>query len=127
VGGKLPPSKIDARGEIYTLAGDAFASGQANLTDAAAASVSTLGAYLQQGSNLRVRIEGHTDAQGEAAANAALSQRRAEAVRDVLVAAGVPKARIQAAGRGEAEPLADNGSAAGRARNRRVEIMISGK
>lgn len=126
-GGKLPPSKIDTRGEVYTLGGDAFTSGQAGLTSSAAASVQTLGAYLRQGSNLRVRIEGHTDGQGEAATNLALSQQRAGAVRDALVAAGVPKARIQAVGRGESDPLADDGSAEGRARNRRVEIIVSGK
>jgi len=126
-GAKLPPAKVDARGEVYTLGGDAFASGQASLTPGALASVRALADYLGQGSNLRVRIEGHTDGQGEADANQALSQRRANAVRDALAAAGVPRARIVAVGRGEEDPLADDATPAGRARNRRVEIIVSGQ
>ena len=124
-GGKLPTSRRDARGEVFSLAGDAFASGQAALTGAAATSVKALAAYLQAGPAASVRIEGHTDNQGAAAANLVLSQRRADAVRDVLVAGGVPRARVQSVGRGPAQPVADNGSAAGRAKNRRVEIIVS--
>ena len=123
-GGAVPPSKRDSRGEVFMLAGDAFASGQATLTPAAAASVQALAAYLQAGPVPRVRIEGHTDSQGEAEANLQLSQRRAAAVRDALAAAGLPRSRLQAVGRGEAAPVADNNGAAGRARNRRVEIIV---
>lgn len=127
VGGKLPPSRRDAHGEVFSLAGDAFASGQASLTGVAASSVKALAAYLQAGPSASVRIEGHTDSQGTAAANLMLSQRRADAVRDVLVAAGVPRAKVQAVGRGQLQPVADNASAAGRSRNRRVEIIILSK
>ena len=123
-GGTLPASRRDARGEVFTLAGDAFASGQATLTSSAAASVQALAAYLQAGPAANVRIEGHTDGQGEAAANLQLSQRRANAVRDALAAAGVPRSRVQAVGRGESAPIADDSSAAGRAKNRRVEIIV---
>lgn len=126
-GGKLPPAKTDARGEVFTLAGDAFPSGSATLTTAAGASVRTLAAYLQAEAAAQVRIEGHTDSQGEAAANQQLSQRRANAVRDALAAAGLPRSRLQAVGRGEEAAVADNLSAAGRARNRRVEIIVSRK
>jgi outer membrane protein OmpA-like peptidoglycan-associated protein len=126
-GGDLPPSSTDARGEVFTLAGDAFPSGSASLTAGATASLHALAAYLQAGGDAKVRIEGHTDGQGEAAANQALSQRRAEAVRSALVSAGLPAARLQAVGRGEEAPVADNGSAGGRARNRRVEIVVSGE
>jgi outer membrane protein OmpA-like peptidoglycan-associated protein len=127
-GGALPASRRDAQGELFTLAGDAFGPGQAALTARAAASVQALAAYLQAGPARSVRIEGHTDGQGEAAANLQLSQRRAEVVRDALLAGGVPRERVQARGRGEAAPIADNASAAGRARNRRVEILVvSGK
>ena len=58
----------------------------------------------------RIVVEGHTDSQGQAAANQALSQRRADAVRDALAAAGVPSARIQSTGVGAARPVADNAS-----------------
>lgn len=123
-GGTLPPSRREDQGEVFTLSGDAFGSGQATLTAAAVRSVRALAAYLQAGGAAEVRIEGHTDSQGEADANQALSQRRADAVAAVLAAAGVPKPRLQALGRGETEPVADDGTAAGRARNRRVEIVV---
>lgn len=126
-GGKLPPSRRDTRGEVFSLAGDAFASGQSSLTSTATASVKALAAYLQAGPSVSVKIEGHTDNQGTAEANLKLSQRRAEAVRDALVAAGVLRSKVQALGRGQLQPVADNTSAAGRAKNRRVEIVVSSK
>ncbi|HWI24699.1 MAG TPA: OmpA family protein [Lysobacter sp.] len=126
-GGSLPPARREARGEVFTLAGDAFASGRATLTSSAAASLRVLGAYLQAGPAANVVIEGHTDGQGEADANLRLSQQRADAVAAALAAAGVPRKRIRAVGRGESDPLADDATAAGRARNRRVEIVVSGK
>lgn len=67
-------------------------------------------------------IEGHTDNVGQAADNSALSRERAEAVRSALIARGVPAERLQAMGHGAARPLADNDTADGRARNRRIEI-----
>ena len=69
-------------------------------------------------------IEGHTDNTGSADYNQALSQRRANAVADVLMNNGVPAARLRTIGRGEDEPLASTLSATGRAQNRRVEIVI---
>lgn len=126
-GGTLPPSRRDARGEVFSLAGEAFGSGQAALTGAAAASVKALAGYLQAGPRVAVTVEGHTDNQGTAAANLALSQRRADAVRDALVAGGVPRANVRTVGQGQSQPVADNASAAGRARNRRVEILVSSK
>jgi outer membrane protein OmpA-like peptidoglycan-associated protein len=126
-GGSLPPSRRDARGDVFTLAGDAFASGRATLTSSASASLRVLGASLQAGPAANVVIEGHTDGQGEADANLRLSQQRADAVAAALAAAGVPRKRIRAVGRGESDPVADDATAAGRARNRRVEIVVSGK
>lgn len=127
-GGKLPPSTRDGRGEVFVLAGDAFGSGQSSLTPAAEASLRALGTYLQQTApGGSVRVEGHTDSQGAADANLKLSQRRAAAVREVLSAQGLAPARVQAVGRGDAQPVASNDSAAGRARNRRVEIIVPQK
>lgn len=126
-GAKLPPSRRSERGEVFTLAGDAFPSGQATLTAGATASLRALAGYLEIAGASAVRIEGHTDAQGEARANQELSERRAAAVRRVLVDAGLPSARIQSTGRGAAEPVADNATAAGRAKNRRVEIVVQTK
>jgi outer membrane protein OmpA-like peptidoglycan-associated protein len=109
-------------GDVYTLAGSAFGSGQAAPDAAAEASLQALAAAL--GPTARLRIEAFTDSQGEAPANQALSQRRADAVKAALVAEGLRAARVQAAGLGEARPVADNHTAAGRARNRRVEITV---
>lgn len=74
--------------------------------------------------NMRVRIVGHTDSTGGDAINNPLSLDRAHSVRDYLVGRGVAAPRIETAGRGSAEPVADNASDAGRARNRRVEIFL---
>ncbi|WP_029000278.1 OmpA family protein [Azohydromonas australica] len=71
-----------------------------------------------------VRVVGHTDNTGSDAINNPLSVNRANAVRDYLVMRGVPAARITTEGRGSYEPVADNTSEAGRARNRRVEIFL---
>lgn len=79
---------------------------------------------LQAYPNSTISIEGHTDNTGTANYNKILSQRRANAVADILVNNGVPPARLYAVGRGEDEPVASNLSATGRAQNRRVEIVI---
>lgn len=71
-----------------------------------------------------VLIVGHTDATGADAYNQGLSERRAASAKRYLVAQGVPDVRVRVEGRGEAEPVADNASDAGRAQNRRVEVAI---
>lgn len=74
--------------------------------------------------NTEVRIIGHTDSTGPDALNDRLSVERAESTRQYLAARGVDPQRIVIAGRGEREPIADNSSEAGRARNRRVEMYL---
>ena len=74
--------------------------------------------------NTEVRIIGHTDSQGTDAVNDPLSMQRAQAAKQYLAARGVDPNRIAVAGRGEREPIADNSTEAGRARNRRVEIFL---
>ncbi len=71
-----------------------------------------------------VRIVGHTDSTGSDAVNNPLSVERAESVRDYLVGRGVAAQRIQVSGVGSKQPVADNGTEAGRAQNRRVEIFL---
>ena len=71
-----------------------------------------------------VHVVGHTDSDGSDAYNLDLSRRRADAVANDLIAAGVPANRVRAEGRGEREPRADNATAAGKQLNRRVEIYI---
>lgn len=74
--------------------------------------------------NARVSIIGHTDSTGSDAINNPLSTARAQSARDYLVDRGVAGSHIETAGRGEREPVADNSTEAGRARNRRVEIFL---
>ncbi|MGB9465924.1 MAG: OmpA family protein [Candidatus Acidiferrum sp.] len=78
---------------------------------------------LQQNADLKLRVEGHTDNQGNAAANQLLSEKRAQAVVAWLTAHGIPAARLSSKGLGQTKPLADNGSEDGRAQNRRVELV----
>lgn len=74
--------------------------------------------------NNSIVVEGHTDARGSEDYNATLSLHRAQSVERFLEDQGVEDSALRAVGRGEAEPIADNGSAEGRANNRRVEIII---
>lgn len=74
--------------------------------------------------NTEVRIIGHTDNTGSDAINNPLSVQRAQAAKNYLAARGVDPNRVVIAGRGEHEPIADNSTEAGRARNRRVEIYL---
>ena len=69
---------------------------------------------------------GHTDSTGNAAYNLALSTRRANAVKDYLVSKGIEKNRVYTEGKGLTQPVADNRTREGRAKNRRVEIEVVG-
>ncbi len=78
---------------------------------------------LQQNADLKLRVEGHTDSQGNAAANQALSEKRAQAVVAWLTGKGIGASRLAAKGFGATKPVADNGTEDGRAKNRRVELV----
>ena len=80
---------------------------------------------LRNDTGARVVIIGHTDNTGSDALNNTLSLERAQSVRDYVVTRGVPSGRVETAGRGEREPVASNASESGRAKNRRVEILLS--
>jgi outer membrane protein OmpA-like peptidoglycan-associated protein len=79
---------------------------------------------LRDDPTARVAIIGHTDNTGSDALNNRLSIERADSVRDYIVTRGVAAGRVETAGRGEREPIADNNSDSGRAKNRRVEIFL---
>ena len=123
-GDALPPMQRRGVNRVYTLAGNSFATGSANLTASAVNSLNKLAAILRSGQG-NIRIDGFTDNKGTDAANIALSQRRAEAVIVALRAGGLSAMRLRASGKGKTQPVADNGSEAGRARNRRVEIIVN--
>lgn len=105
------------------LPGDiSFDSGRSNIRPDMAPILSKFAQGLD--GSMNVQITGHTDSQGSDAINNPLSKDRADAVRDYLVAQGVPATRISTVGRGEHQPIADNATAEGRAKNRRVEIFL---
>jgi len=79
---------------------------------------------LNQYGDIKVLIQGHTDSQGDETKNMALSQSRADAVKEYLVSKGIDAARLLTNGLGESSPIADNKTAEGRAMNRRVEFII---
>jgi len=115
----------EPRGASFVLPGAAFAPGKAILRgDARArAQVKAVVAFVQAHPGVSIRIEGHTDNRGNAQVNLTLSQQRADAVKDVLRAAGIPASRLQAVGIGGEQPIASNATAPGRERNNRVEIV----
>ncbi|MBC8145779.1 MAG: OmpA family protein [bacterium] len=81
--------------------------------------------FLVANPGLKVEIAGHTDDKGDAPYNKKLSQGRAESVRRHFLSHGVDESRLSAKGYGEEQPIADNGSEDGRARNRRVEMRVT--
>lgn len=113
------------RGLLVTLGDVLFAFDKAELSPQAAPRLDKLARFLAQFPDRKMLIEGYTDSVGSDAYNLSLSERRAQAVRDALVQRGVDSARITARGYGKVHPVADNGSADGRAMNRRVEIVIA--
>jgi outer membrane protein OmpA-like peptidoglycan-associated protein len=118
--------KREARGTVITLSGAViFASGQYDLLPSARSKMSEVASALSSAdSKTKIVIEGHTDSTGSAETNQELSMKRAAAVRDALVSRGVSTDRISVEGFGAARPIADNTSQAGRANNRRVEIVL---
>lgn len=114
----------EADGAQITLEDLAFEPGTDQLVTEAAAGVARIAAFVGREPARGIRIEGHTDATGSPDANRLLSLRRAEALRDALVAAGVAAARIAVSGEGSAQPVASNDEAEGRARNRRVVVRL---
>ncbi len=72
---------------------------------------------------IEIEIRGHTDSMGKYESNMRLSQMRAESVRRYLIAQGIDPKRMRAVGFGPSSPIADNRTAAGRAKNRRIEVV----
>jgi outer membrane protein OmpA-like peptidoglycan-associated protein len=111
-----------------TLPGDlAFQPNRSALKPAATALLDKIVIALRGVPTADLRIVGHTDAKGSASANDALSLDRAASTRDWLVARGISPVRIAVAGRGSRDPIASNDDEAGRATNRRVEILVGDK
>lgn len=101
-----------------------FATNSFTVRDALTPELAKVARHLLKYPNSAVQVIGHTDSTGDAAFNIGLSQRRANAVADVLQANGVPFSRLTTIGRGEEQPIASNLTEEGRAQNRRVEIVV---
>jgi outer membrane protein OmpA-like peptidoglycan-associated protein len=113
--------KIDFKAENIQ-----FATGTANLTTLAKTELNKLVTILSRDyPNVRVGIEGHTDNVGKAESNQVLSEKRANAVKAYLVGKGIAATRLDAAGYGQTQPIADNATTEGRAKNRRVNFKVA--
>ena len=121
----LPTEETD-RGLVSEVGGVQFATGTANLNTSAREGLARFAGIVASYPGLQFNVEGHTDSTGSLATNNDLSLRRAGAVREYLIAQGISPERIDVAGLGPSRPIADNSTDQGRARNRRVEIVLSG-
>lgn len=101
-----------------------FNSSSATLAQTSLAELDQLEKLLRNNASLRLEISGHTDNTGSTALNQALSEERANAVRDHLLQRGIEAGRLQAIGMGESKPLAPNSNDANKALNRRTEIKV---
>ncbi len=120
--------KADTHGceiqDVIALKGVNFATNSAKLTPESLAILDDAAATLIKHSDIKAEVAGHTDNRGVPAKNKSLSQQRADAVMQYLVSKGVNAANLTAKGYGQERPVADNGTEAGRAQNRRVELRI---
>ena len=112
------------RGIVLTIGDVLFATGKADLSANANKSVATLAEFLGKNPNRNVLIEGHTDSVGKDDYNLALSRKRADSVKDKLVEGGIEAGRITSVGYGKTFPVASNDTKAGKAQNRRVDVVI---
>jgi outer membrane protein OmpA-like peptidoglycan-associated protein len=103
-----------------------FDTGRADLKPGAREKLARISGILASHPGLHLEVEGHTDNVGTDDANQRLSERRGESVRVYLVQQGIPSNTVGTIGLGETKPVATNGTAAGRQRNRRVELIVSG-
>ena len=100
-----------------------FETGKATLKAESMDEIKRIADYMKKNPNVRFEVQGHTDNQGSDAVNDPLSQQRAEAVVKALEGLGVDGFNLRAVGKGSHEPVADNSTDAGRAKNRRVEFI----
>jgi OOP family OmpA-OmpF porin len=114
--------EIEKTGRVAVY-GITFDTGKATILSGSEPVLGEIGKLMQNSPDLNLRVEGHTDNQGSAAANQALSEKRAQAVVSWLTAHGVAASRLTAQGFGQTKPVADNSTAEGRAKNRRVELV----
>jgi outer membrane protein OmpA-like peptidoglycan-associated protein len=115
------------RGLVVNMADVLFQTAKFALSTDAQLKLAKLSGIIQAHPGLNLAIEGYTDTTGTAEFNMTLSQQRADTVRQFLISQGLSADGITSEGLGEADPIADNSTAAGRKQNRRVEIIVSGE
>jgi outer membrane protein OmpA-like peptidoglycan-associated protein len=122
--GQIAETRSTARGLIVNLPDILFDTGKATLRPEAREVISRIAGVLMVAQGFNLKVEGHTDSVGGDEYNLKLSEQRAGSVREYLEKAGVKPELITTEGFGKTQPLADNNTAAGRQKNRRVEIVI---
>jgi outer membrane protein OmpA-like peptidoglycan-associated protein len=115
------------RGLVVNMADVLFETNKYALSQDAKLKLAKLTGIIQAHPGLNLAIEGYTDTTGTPDYNLKLSQQRADTVRDFLISQGLSADTITSKGLGQADPVADNSTAAGRKQNRRVEIIVSGE
>ena len=123
---KVAETKRTENGILVNMKNDIlFEVDSANLKAEAVTQLVQVGDIVAKYADDTIAIAGHTDSSGSENYNEELSLRRAGAVKSVLVSRGVQESQITVSGLGESRPVADNGTAEGRAKNRRVELLIT--
>jgi len=120
----LAKARKGCKPEIIALEGVNFDHDSAELTPASTATLDRAVGTLTKRDSIRVEVAAHTDSDGSAGYNEALSQRRATSVMEYLKAHGIDASRLSSKGYGESQPLVSNATKEGRARNRRVELRV---
>ena len=127
---KTKTCKIDAPKQFQEVIAKAydnltFKTGSAEITKASYPFLDGIAEYMKENPSFTLSIVGHTDSQGDEAYNQKLSEDRAEAVKSFLIKKGVGEIVINSSGKGESEPIADNNTAEGREKNRRVVFSVT--
>lgn len=117
-------ARFEARGLVVTIPGLFYRSGRSQISWGSQGVLQRIAEQLAANPDVRVAIEGHTDSSGGEDKNLQLSQARADGLKDLLVTAGIDPSRITSIGRGEMVPISDDLNAEGRARNRRIELIL---
>lgn len=111
-------------GSTFSFTNLQFEPAKADLKAVSYTHLKNLVEIMKRKKDLKIRIDGHTDSDGEESANQILSQKRAESVKNYLISQGIDANRMVAKGFGESNPVADNSTPQGKAQNRRTEIRV---
>jgi outer membrane protein OmpA-like peptidoglycan-associated protein len=111
----------------FLFNGDQFAPWSAQMTPVTQGTLANVALILRDYPRSKITITGYTDNDGGAEENLALSRHRVNALKTLLIQRGVAESRIESVGKGMADPISDNNTVEGRARNRRIELAVTSK